>query len=419
MVSVVHRESLLRRMRFPRMMIPIAATLTAAMTFGVNIVVVAGFVAWKRIVPQPDWLLLVPLLSRALHLHPGYRARAHNALCFAQGYGPGLGAREPAAVLRVANHLPVTLLPPGHRELAFLNPVHPDPARCAKSGSLQDCLGTTSPRPSAEHGRLIPIAITWLIFVFGIAVFKKNEPWFAERASRSVAGAAIEVERCFEDVQAAARATNDAEGVLPASVPADRLRAAACARRRQLLGRTRASSSASSVRTEAARARCSRSSQGSTARTPASASRTACCRRSSSSVSASTPSSPRATTSGSTAHCSGSPPRAGRALRRDPRVLRARAVRRSETQELSSGMQVGSRMRSQFRSKFEVLLLDEVLAVGDQPSRRSASRPSNDSGRGKTIVLVTHSLDLIERFADRALLLRDGQGAAPSDRHAP
>ena len=32
--SLVHRESLLRRMRFPRIVIPTAATLTAAMTFG-------------------------------------------------------------------------------------------------------------------------------------------------------------------------------------------------------------------------------------------------------------------------------------------------------------------------------------------------------------------------------------------------
>jgi ABC-2 type transporter len=62
MVSLVHRESLLRRLRFPRMVIPTAATLTAAMTFGVNLLVVAGFVAWQGIVPQLDWLLLGPLL---------------------------------------------------------------------------------------------------------------------------------------------------------------------------------------------------------------------------------------------------------------------------------------------------------------------------------------------------------------------
>ena len=44
-------------MFFPRLVIPIAATITAGLTFLVNPVVVAGFVAWKQITPQPDWLL--------------------------------------------------------------------------------------------------------------------------------------------------------------------------------------------------------------------------------------------------------------------------------------------------------------------------------------------------------------------------
>ena len=62
MWSLVARESLLRKLIFPRLVIPTAATLTAAITFLVNLVVVAVFVAWNGIVPQPDWLLIVPLL---------------------------------------------------------------------------------------------------------------------------------------------------------------------------------------------------------------------------------------------------------------------------------------------------------------------------------------------------------------------
>ena len=62
MVALVHRESLLRRMQFPRVLIPTAATLTAAMTFAINAAVVVGFIAWERIVPQLEWLLLIPLL---------------------------------------------------------------------------------------------------------------------------------------------------------------------------------------------------------------------------------------------------------------------------------------------------------------------------------------------------------------------
>ena len=62
MTSLVARESLLRKLVFPRLVIPMAATITAGLTFLVNSVVVAGFVAWEQITPRLDWLLVIPLL---------------------------------------------------------------------------------------------------------------------------------------------------------------------------------------------------------------------------------------------------------------------------------------------------------------------------------------------------------------------
>ena len=62
MSSIVARETLLRKLSFPHLVIPISMTLAAAITFGVNLVVVGVFVAWNQIPPRLDWLLLVPLL---------------------------------------------------------------------------------------------------------------------------------------------------------------------------------------------------------------------------------------------------------------------------------------------------------------------------------------------------------------------
>src|SRR5437763_13419328 len=62
MNSLVTRESLLRKLSFPRMVIPTAATLTAAMTFSVNLIAIVGFIAWNHIVPNANWFLLLPLL---------------------------------------------------------------------------------------------------------------------------------------------------------------------------------------------------------------------------------------------------------------------------------------------------------------------------------------------------------------------
>jgi ABC-type polysaccharide/polyol phosphate transport system ATPase subunit len=58
----------------------------------------------------------------------------------------------------------------------------------------------------------------------------------------------------------------------------------------------------------------------------------------------------------------------------------------------------------------EVLLIDEVLAVGDQSfTAKCLDKFAEFRRRNKTILLVTHSLDLVEKFCDRALWLDKGK----------
>jgi ABC-type polysaccharide/polyol phosphate transport system ATPase subunit len=57
----------------------------------------------------------------------------------------------------------------------------------------------------------------------------------------------------------------------------------------------------------------------------------------------------------------------------------------------------------------EVLLVDEVLAVGDEGfTHKCLDKFAEFKRRGKTILLVTHSLGLVERFCDEALWLDTG-----------
>src|SRR3954466_7180601 len=62
MYSFVARATLLRKISFPRLVVPVSATLTAALPFGVNALVILAFVAFNKIEPQPDWLLIIPLM---------------------------------------------------------------------------------------------------------------------------------------------------------------------------------------------------------------------------------------------------------------------------------------------------------------------------------------------------------------------
>ncbi len=58
----------------------------------------------------------------------------------------------------------------------------------------------------------------------------------------------------------------------------------------------------------------------------------------------------------------------------------------------------------------DVLLVDEVLAVGDEGfTHKCLDKFAEFKRRGKTILLVTHSLGLVERFCDEALWMDAGQ----------
>jgi ABC-type polysaccharide/polyol phosphate transport system ATPase subunit len=64
----------------------------------------------------------------------------------------------------------------------------------------------------------------------------------------------------------------------------------------------------------------------------------------------------------------------------------------------------------------DVLLIDEVLAVGDEAfTRKCLDKIGEFRRRGKTILLVTHSLGLVEKMCDDVLWLRHGRIADRGD----
>jgi ABC-2 type transport system ATP-binding protein len=76
----------------------------------------------------------------------------------------------------------------------------------------------------------------------------------------------------------------------------------------------------------------------------------------------------------------------------------------------SSGMNIRLGFSVAIQVDAEVLLVDEVLAVGDVSFQRKCY---DEFGRmreaGKTIVFVTHDMSAVERFCDRAMLLEKGR----------
>jgi ABC-type polysaccharide/polyol phosphate transport system ATPase subunit len=79
----------------------------------------------------------------------------------------------------------------------------------------------------------------------------------------------------------------------------------------------------------------------------------------------------------------------------------------------SSGMQVRLAYSIAIQVDFDVLLLDEVLAVGDQAFQEKCYATFDKLRQeGKTIVFVSHDLASVARFCDRAALIQRGRLSA-------
>jgi ABC-2 type transport system ATP-binding protein len=76
----------------------------------------------------------------------------------------------------------------------------------------------------------------------------------------------------------------------------------------------------------------------------------------------------------------------------------------------SSGMYVRLAFAVAIHVDPEILLVDEVLAVGDEPfQRKCLDRIKQFQQDGRTIILVTHSLEQVRQMCDRVVLLNAGK----------
>ena len=104
-----------------------------------------------------------------------------------------------------------------------------------------------------------------------------------------------------------------------------------------------------------------------------------------------------------------------------PREARARFDRVIEFAELedfvdlklknySSGMQVRLAFSVMIQADADILLVDEVLAVGDASFQQKCFDVFQGlKDAGKTILFVTHDMGAVQRFCDRAVLLENGK----------
>jgi ABC-2 type transport system permease protein len=180
--SIVSRGEILRRIAFPRMIVPIAGTLTAAITFAVNSCAVAFFAVAVQLPPRVEWLW-IPLLLVELYVFILGLALAFAAL-FVRFRDIGQVWELVAQLLLFASAVmfPVGYLPTWFQAISFANPFFQ---------VMQDIrvalIGVNQPRETitavygTPYARLIPIAVALGVFAVGVAYFRREAPTLAER----------------------------------------------------------------------------------------------------------------------------------------------------------------------------------------------------------------------------------------------
>lgn len=75
----------------------------------------------------------------------------------------------------------------------------------------------------------------------------------------------------------------------------------------------------------------------------------------------------------------------------------------------SSGMQVRLAFSIAIKARNDIFIFDEVLAVGDEAFQRKCLDVFEKyRADGQTVILVTHDMDTVRKFCNRALLIDDG-----------
>lgn len=84
----------------------------------------------------------------------------------------------------------------------------------------------------------------------------------------------------------------------------------------------------------------------------------------------------------------------------------------------SSGMQVRLAFSVAIQAQGDILVLDEVLAVGDEAFQRKCdeyfAKVKKDAN--KTVILVTHDMNAVKRYCNKAVLIKNGEVIVNGDK---
>lgn len=177
--SLAARENLLRKMRFPRLVIPISVVLTALFNLGMTLIAVLVFTLANGIYPTWSWLELPVLVSLLAILATGV-GMLLSALYIRYRDVQPIWEVLSQALFYASPVLYVSTLVPDN----FQRPYSANPIASILAEVRHAVVDPTAPSAAATIGGaprlLIPLALVFAMFALGLYVFTRQAPKFAE-----------------------------------------------------------------------------------------------------------------------------------------------------------------------------------------------------------------------------------------------
>jgi ABC-2 type transport system permease protein len=177
--ALVERENLLRKIRFPSLVIPLAVALHSLFNLGLNLIVVFAFIFASGISPTLDWVQIPLLIAMLVVLATGV------TMLLSALY---VRFRDVKPIWEVALQLlfygspviyVIDTMPASVRELAMCNPIAAVLTQW-RHAAIDQAAPTAGTAIGGIEFLLIPSAIVAALFALGLWVFARETPKIAE-----------------------------------------------------------------------------------------------------------------------------------------------------------------------------------------------------------------------------------------------
>lgn len=177
--SLVERENLLRKIRFPRLAIPAASALTALFNLGLNLIVVVVFALASGVQPRLSWLLLIPLVLYLSVFAMGLAMLLSVAYVRFRDVGPIWDVVLQILFYGSPIFYVAAMLPESIQREAMANPLAVVFTE-ARRFVLEPGAHSAGEMIGADWRLVLPIGVVFGAFALGAYVFSREAPRVAE-----------------------------------------------------------------------------------------------------------------------------------------------------------------------------------------------------------------------------------------------